>query len=283
MKQRIKFFLANVLKKITQIINGSYVEGMLVTSEGAKFVVEATDMSVGRCLRKTGNYGKEEKQRIFKLIDESSAIAFIGTHIGALAIPAAKVARKAIFIEANPITYSYLDTNIKINNIKNCSSHNIAVGEKEGEIRFVLSKTNSGGSKREPIKKEHMYYYDHPDTVLVPMVTFDVLARDFSDEFDLVFMDIEGSEYFALKGMQRTLAKTKHLVIEFIPHHLSNVANVSVEEFLSPIIPHFKYCYIPSLRKNLLINEVRAELQSMFEIGLCDEGLIFSKSKVTFE
>ena len=81
------------------------------------------------------------------------------------------------------------------------------------------------------------------------MQQFDNLTDGVDEKFDLVFMDIEGSEYFALKGMQNTLRRTENLVVEFISHHLKNVANVSVSEFVSIIEPYFQYLYVPKLEQ----------------------------------
>jgi len=44
--------------------------------------------------------------------------------------------------------------------------------------------------------------------------------------FDLIFVDIEGSEYFAFKGMQKIFKQSKVLITEFVPHHLKNVSSV---------------------------------------------------------
>lgn len=283
MKQKIRFLIANLMSNITAKINGPYVKGLLTENGEYSFISEVTDMSVGRHLRFGGDYGIEEKNRIDKLISKESSVAFVGTHIGSLAIPTATRVKRALFIEANPNTYKFLEANTKLNNVSNNVSFNIAVGEKDGEINFVLNKTNSGGSKREPASKEHMYYYDNPETVTVPMTTFDKLAADFSEGFDLVFMDIEGSEYFALKGMQKSLEKTESLIVEFIPHHLRNVGNVSVREFLDLIEPHFSYCYIPSKGKYLEIGNTYSELLLMFDADESDEGIVFSKSKVMFD
>ena len=56
---------------------------------------------------------------------------------------------------------------------------------------------------------------------------------------DMIIMDIEGAEYLALKGMQECLAASNSLYIEFIPHHLQNVADVNSTEFFNLILPHY--------------------------------------------
>ena len=272
----------NIASVVTKKVSGEHVTGLMVKSKGLSFLVEPTDMFVGRQLRFNGSYGVAEMHKIRKLVNEKSTVAFIGTHVGALAIPTAKNVKKAYFIEANPITFEYLETNITLNSIKNVKAFNCAVGEKEGEINFVLSKTNSGGSKREPHAKEEMYYYDKPNTVRVPMQQFDALTDGVDEKFDLVFIDIEGSEFFALKGMQNTLRRTENLVIEFISHHLKNVANVSVSEFVSMIEPYFQYLYVPTLEQYFQYPEFEKALTNMYNRGIDDDGIIFSKSKIDF-
>jgi hypothetical protein len=95
--------------------------------------------------------------------------------------------------------------------------------------------------------------------------------------FDIVVIDIEGSEYFALQGMQKMLSRCKVLVVEFLPHHLKNVSGVTVEEFLSLIEPHFTRMTIPSRRLKIGASEFVKYLTAMYNLEQGDEGLIFEK------
>jgi len=52
-------------------------------------------------------------------------------------------------------------------------------------------------------------------------------------------MDIEGAEALALRGMQGLLGRSRALVVEIVEKHLRRIANVTNEEFLSLITPHF--------------------------------------------
>ena len=114
------------------------------------------------------------------------------------------------------------------------------------------------------------------------MQQFDALTDGSDEKFDLVFMDIEGSEYFALKGMQNTLRRTENLVIEFISHHLKNVANISVSEFVSVIEPYFQFLYVPTLEEYFQHAEFEKALTNMYNRGIDDDGIVFSKSKIDF-
>jgi hypothetical protein len=53
--------------------------------------------------------------------------------------------------------------------------------------------------------------------------------------FRTIFIDIEGSEISALKGMNNLLEKSEILFIEYIPYHLEYVAAASPEEFSAEI------------------------------------------------
>lgn len=274
-RQSLSFAKANMISRMRQAVVGKNVEALLVNTRQGCFVAAPEDLGVGGVLIDTGAYGEDEIDRIRSLTDEQSGILFVGANIGALAIPASKKVKRVTAVEANPNTFKLLAWNILLNNCGNITSIPIAASDRQGELEFVLSHVNSGGSKRMPKIKEDMYFFDKPDIV---MLKADRLDDVLSEDFDLIVMDIEGSEYFALKGMQRTLSKAAHLIVEFLPHHLKNVANVSVREFLSPIDPHFQVLTVPT--KSLRVEKAQfgPVLESMYQKEEWDEGIVFSKS-----
>ena len=136
-----------------------------------------------------------------------------------------------------------------------------------------------------PTIENILNYYDNPETIKVPMMDLDSLLKnsDVQETIDLIFMDIEGSEYFALNGMKDTLKNTKHLVLEFIPHHLRNVANVSVVSFLKVILEFFDHCYIPSKDQYVEKTDFINFFEEMYKKNESDDGVIFMKEKVHFK
>ena len=279
----------NLWRKFSKVVvfasrklNGDFVDGFVVTANGLKFMVAHDDLSVGRSLRTKGDYGSDELKRIFHLVTDKSSVIFLGAHVGALAIPTAKKVESSILIEANPKTFRFLMANVFLNNLKNVECHNVAVGEMFGEISFVTNTMNSGGSKREPVLKKNYYYYDNPETILVPMRTLDDVCLEHKKEFDLVFVDIEGSEIFALQGMNEVLKRTKVLMIEFIPHHIRNVAGCSIDDFIRPLITNFDFCYAPSSNTYLRSREYHDFFVNMYRLDQVDDVLIFSKHHIDF-
>ena len=122
--------------------------------------------------------------------------------------------------------------------------------------------------------RSKMYFYDNPKVTVVQGVRLDDYLHD--HDFDLVFMDIEGSEYFAFLGMQEILAHAKALIVEFLPHHLIQVAGVTVEQFLAPLMPHFRSLTIPGMGRIASDSFLRV-LQAMVEQERGEPAIIFEK------
>tara|TARA_B100000925_G_C21948943_1_gene448026 strand:+ start:252 stop:1133 length:882 start_codon:yes stop_codon:yes gene_type:complete len=274
--------IKHLLFIITNKFNGKFVNGFLVNTGNYKYIVPEKDMFVGYSLRHKGFYGKDEFNRIKSLINSNSKVIFIGAHIGSLSIPTSKHVKEVICIEANPDTYELLNYNLILNKINNCITYNIAIGEKEGKIDFLKNSINSGGSKRKPHIKNKIYYYDKPKIIKVQMTTLDKLLSNKIEFYDFVYIDIEGSEYFALNGMSETIKRIKSLVIEFFPHHLKNVSNTSVSNFFMLIKKHFNYCYVPSKNIYLTKNDFIKFFEEMYNNNENDDGLIFSNHQINF-
>ena len=272
---RMNFFLKN--RKSAKISRqlGNGVKSVIVDSKNGILAVDPRDLEVGYKLRNYGSYGLDEITRINQLITTKSNVLIVGAHVGSLVIPIAKNCNKVVGIEANPNNFNLLKTNIHLNKAENVSIHNIAASSKQETIKFQMNIVNSGGSKRLPKNNEYMYRYDNPEVIEVQAHSLD----DYLDEnnFDLVLIDIEGSEYFAMQGMTKILANCNTLIVEFLPHHLKNVADVTVEQFLSLIPKEFTKLTIPSKNETHPTDIGGVVLQQMYNNKEGDDGLIFTK------
>lgn len=245
-----------------------------------QFAVDSRDLFVGRKLLTHGEYSEEELELLKTCMHPSADVLVVGAHIGALAIPMSRHCRQLIAIEANPDTYALLEENIRLNACGNIRSVFGAANDTGGgHLELLCGVVNSGGSKRTPLKERPDYVMDNPARVLVPTLRLD----DVCDEgpFSLIHMDIEGSEPFALRGAQRLLSVTQYLSVEFIGHHLTHVAGVTVEEWLAPIRPHFNNMLVPGCardrRPHVFLHEDdwQEMLQSIVDAGAGIEHIIF--------
>ena len=269
---RMVFFLkARKSRKMRKSL-GTNIRAIITQSSNGLFAVDPEDLEVGEKLRK-GGFGLDEIKRIKSLISDDSRVLIVGSHIGSLVIPISRHCKEVVAIEANPKTYELLSLNLRLNNIENVVSHNIAASEKTEVITFFLNTVNSGGSKRVPKQSHFMYEYDSPERVEIQAHALDTHLSNHA--FDLVLMDIEGSEFFALKGMPKILQECKSLIVEFLPHHLRNVAGVDAQTFLKQIPERFTKVTIPSQNETLSREEAQAFLLKMFRDEKGDDGLIF--------
>lgn len=266
-----------ILSRLNRIFIGKAVTGVLVETNQGQYVVSPDDFGVSRWLLKNLFYGLDEINLIYKFSKPSDKILFVGAHIGSLVIPVSTKISHITAVEANPNTFKLFLMNIYLNGRKNITPLHLAASDKKESITFLLSKVNSGGSKRMPKFKKFMYFFDKPDSIKVKADRLDNVLKV---KFDSIFMDIEGSEFFALKGMPKLLLHSKCLFIEFLPHHLKNVAGVTVSEFLECISPFFSYLYIPSKKMIISQSNFLGVLQSMYDKNEHDYAIVFSKKKI---
>jgi len=263
-------WMENILDKKMQTVE-------LIQTNIGSFYIDTRDKFVGKELAETGDYSPAERGVYQNFISPESNVLWLGAHIGAHVVPLSKQVRSITAFEANPETYEIFAQNLEINGCSNVNSFNLAANDVEGELEFVCNSENSGGSKRMPKEMNDMYLDKDTKFVNVQAVGLD----DFLDnhKFDFVFMDIEGSETAALKGMPKILSHAKVVVSEFIPHHLKLVAGVTLSEFLDPLNA-FQTLIVPSLRSHVHGPEIYFFLQRMLSSNRGDPGLIFHKDVI---
>jgi FkbM family methyltransferase len=263
------------LAQWTARILGPHALAVIAKTDQGLFAVDPQDFDVGRSLRQEGHWGQAELKRLAPHLQPQANVLVVGAHIGSLVVPLARLCQQVVAIEANPKSFELLQLNLRLNQINNCECFCVAASNQAEQLNFLVNPSNTGGSKRMPQTKKNIYYYDQPTQIKVAGVVLDDFLAD--QAFDLIVMDIEGSEYFALQGMQRILSQAQALQVEFLPHHLADVSGVSVAALLQTIAPHFSQLEIPSQNKHIPQTEFLATLTKMYQQGQGDDGLIFSK------
>ena len=240
MSKKLKYFFRTLKSKKRKKIFGPNAKGIIYDSKNGYMALPISDITIGKNLGFKGHWNFSEIQKLLKQTTQDDVIYFIGTHVGTLLVPIAKKVKTVVGFEANEDTFWFIKANLCLNKISNATIFNKAVGDGAKKVTFYKNTVNTGGSKIKPIKDSILYNYDNPKQVEVDMVALDpFIAEQSLTPPSGIIMDIEGAEYFALKGMQATLAKVRFLYVEFVPHHLQNVSNTSVEKFLKAITPHF--------------------------------------------
>jgi FkbM family methyltransferase len=258
---------------------GPNAKAIYVQTKQGDFLVDPRDNFVAKKLLNNGEYSQHEIKLASRFLKKNSYCLVLGGHIGSLVIPLAKLCAELTVFEANPHSFKLLNKNLLLNKIYNVQAHNKAVNHENKSIKFLISADNSGGSKRLPLIKASGYFYDNPKEIRVDGIVLDNFLKNKS--FDLIFVDIEGSEYFAFKGMQKIFKQSKVLITEFVPHHLKYVASISVTDFWTTLEPHFKYLYIPESRKVFEnSNNILRQLTLMFNNDKSYDNIVFLKTNI---
>jgi len=240
MSKKLKYFFRTLKSKKRKKIFGPNAKGIIYDSKNGYMALPISDITIGKNLGFKGHWNFNEIQKLLQQTTQDDVIYFIGTHVGTLLVPIAKKVKTVVGFEANEDTFWFIKANLCLNKISNATIFNKAVGDGAKKVTFYKNTVNTGGSKIKPIKDSILYNYDNPKQVEVDMVALDpFIAEQSLTPPSGIIMDIEGAEYFALKGMQATLAKVRFLYVEFVPHHLQTVSSTSVEKFLKAITPHF--------------------------------------------
>ena len=142
----------------------------------------------------------------------------IGCHIGTVALPLSKYINKVTAIEAFPPTFEHLEEHIKINNIKNIQTFNLAIGDENKKIYFlddenIRVKNNTGGMHvitEEDISNKRLSSNIHSKKYNNEMKKLDDLNIS---NFDVLLADVEGKEYELLKGGKNKITKYKPIII----------------------------------------------------------------------
>ena len=272
---RLNLGLKKIKSKRLRKKLGNNIKAIITNSDNGLFAVDPEDLEVGLKLR-SGGFGLQEIERLKKYINKESKVLIVGTHIGSLAIPLSKHCKEMTAIEANPNTFKLLEINLKLNNNENITPHNIFANDSHEKIEFLLNTVNSGGSKRKPKKSNFLYEYDNPEIIELESHRLDDFLPN--HDYDLVLLDIEGSEYFAMKGMKEILSNCKTLVVEFLPHHLRNVADIDVDTFISVIPGQFTKFQLPDNNQEHTISEIKTVLQNMYDSNIGEDGIIFTSN-----
>lgn len=271
---RLKLAVLRLLSWLGRHYAGPHVQALVVQTPWGRLAVAPHDQGVGRQLRLCGDYGGDELRRLRPYTGPEVRALVVGAHVGALALPLSSSCREVVAIEANPQTFALLETNIRLNAVANCRAIAVAASDTHGDLEFLLSRANSGGSKRRPLHADWRYVHDRPQIVRVPCERLDDLLA--GQRFEIVTMDIEGSEVFALRGMTTLLQHCRCLVVEFVPHHLRRVAGVDVETFLAAVPPHLDTLHVPSQGLAVPRAEAARVLGAMMAADRSDDGVMFT-------
>jgi FkbM family methyltransferase len=136
--------------------------------------------------------------------------------------------------EANPVCVEYLRSNLVLNRVANCEILPCALVDNREQVKFTI---NYGTSAVGLTQRSSFYESKIGHEVDVQGYPMDELVETFNlRKPDVIKIDIEGAEAFAVAGMLRTLEKYRPLI-------LLELHGRSAAEQTLPQLDQVGYCY----------------------------------------
>ncbi|MBS4027068.1 MAG: FkbM family methyltransferase [Ignavibacteriales bacterium] len=177
-------------------------------------------------------YEADETRLLQSILREGDTFVDVGANIGYYSLFAGLLVKekgRVISFEPEPFNFSYLQKNVSLNNLTNVIMEQKAISDRKGQLRLFLDKTNSGA--------HHLYNLnDQAEEVIVEAITLDEYFSPSSQRVDLIKMDIQGYEPFALKGMENIIRQNPSLKIitEYWPPMIKK-AGFNPEDYLKSL------------------------------------------------
>ncbi|WP_461829972.1 FkbM family methyltransferase [Aquifex sp.] len=225
----------------------------------AYMLVDTSD-SYGIDVLRRGKIETPEDKFIKKILKANSVVIDIGAHWGGFSILFGKLVGtggKVYSFEASKRNFKFLKKNICINQLNGIvKPFNLAVGDENKVVKLKIAKTSSGHNSiiRNDLpteKEEDVNQVKLDDFLNIPKV-------------DLIKIDIEGYEYFALKGMENLIKENDlWLYIEFSPKFMGEDLTQKLYKFLKQ---YFNSPYI-AYKKKIFQTDWESALRVAIERG----------------
>lgn len=168
-----------------------------------------------------GAFEWEEREWLFSHLKASDVFYDIGANIGLFTLLASEKCSKGSVVAFEPAkdTYALLDENVKLNNTpKNIQLINAAASDANGtQDIYVLTDGRDAWNSMAVKPEEGHYRVDKIDTVNVD----ELVAGKKIPAPTVIKIDVEGWELHVLRGLQKTIAAHKPvMLIEFTAENL---------------------------------------------------------------
>ena len=249
------------------------------------YLVNTNDDGVGRQVFSTNglDFDKfESAARIFREYRGSGAIDIlldVGANIGTISIPAVKrgLVERAIAIEPEKNNFRLLRCNLLLNDIEDrVVAIQTAAGDRHSEVTMEISPTNSGDNRIRVSGAKGLYGEDRRPTTAVRLAPLDDVIETSQLALtarSVVWIDIQGYEIFALKGLKKQLSGLPVLVIEFWPYGIMR-AGSHLEDLLQEVAGYSGFFDLRYPRVRRKISDL-SEIWSEFSNGNSQTDLIF--------
>lgn len=159
-----------------------------------------------------------------RIIHSEDTIFDIGSNKGFFSYHYSKIAMRGIIYSFEPIvsTYNLQLRLLRYFKVKNCKSYNIALSNIDGEIEFIMPKSDTYNTDTSTTISTvgTLAHFRDKDIVTVQCKKINTfLINEHIKRVDFVKIDVEGSELLVFKGADKLLAMHPIIFTEFLERH----------------------------------------------------------------
>jgi len=193
---------------------------LIVDVNGYKLSLIPNDAGISTELALFGIHEPLNTKMLAKQLRKDMICLDIGANIGYYTLLESKIVGnngKIIAIEPSPVNFSKLQKNIQMEGATNIEVYNLAAGDKDGKIKFLLKKQSN---LSRIVSEDEIKPSDN--IVEVPIRKLDGFLEERAlKKLDFLRMDVEGYEFFIYMGIRNSIRKfSPTMQIEIHAHHL---------------------------------------------------------------
>lgn len=156
-----------------------------------------------------GNYEESETNMAIRLIQKGFTILDIGANIGWFSLTLSKIKPDINIFAFEPIpkTFGYLKKNILLNKTENVKALNFGLSDKNGELTFYYYPETSGNASLKNVSRHRK-----PQKIVCKVKKLDDFIKENNVKIDFIKCDVEGAEFFVLKGGLNTIKRDQPIL-----------------------------------------------------------------------
>ena len=168
---------------------------------------------------------------ISKLLKKGMTCLDIGGNIGYYVLLENKILNgegKIIAIEPSPDNFKQLMRNLELQKTKIVDAYNLAAGNKDGNLKFLIYEDASNSCMIIPEGQESRW----PGQIIeVPVRKMDNFLEKLGvTKIEFIRMDVEGYEKHVLEGLKNTMKKSKPVI--YVEVHVNIMGKENTKKFL---------------------------------------------------
>ncbi|MDD5294770.1 MAG: FkbM family methyltransferase, partial [Patescibacteria group bacterium] len=229
---------------------------------GSKMRLDLDDPGIAKDLLLARNREPFHTELVKRLLKPGDVVYDIGSNIGYYALLEARIVGdkgRVYAIEPVPDNVKLLKKNIGLNNYKNISVHNLAIGGQDRDDYIYLSKKSNWCSM------ERRGGNNSSKKIPVKVLTLDSFSQG-NIYPDIIRMDVEGYETEIIKGMKNILSGAKPLKI-FMELHCCFLEDAGLGLLRELEKNNFKIKYFFRDRSSLMLNKSRLLRKIYYYLG----------------